>query len=125
MRIVTIRTTHLAFQDRMMVWQLKLRAQRGVTLETGLRRLARVDDRASATAGGHVFAAGTMTTFAAHILCVLAFRLQTRVGRGAKIAHDVAVARVAGFSSDKFCAGNAGRSEDRAIRFKRAAGKKN
>ena len=43
-RIVAIGATHLAFQDRMVMWHLKSRAHFEVTLEAGVRRSPRIDD---------------------------------------------------------------------------------
>jgi hypothetical protein len=44
-RIMAIAATHFAFQDRMMAGQMKLASFIEVTLKTGLRVPARVDDR--------------------------------------------------------------------------------
>ena len=44
--IVAIRTAHLAFQNRMVMRQFKFRAHFKVTLETRIRRPARIDDLA-------------------------------------------------------------------------------
>ena len=53
-RFMTIAAAHLAFEHRMMMRQLKCRADVQVALETSVRRLSRVDDRASAAAGLNV-----------------------------------------------------------------------
>src|SRR5215510_4345237 len=47
-RFVTIGTAHFALRHRVMVRQLERRADFQVTLETGLRRLSWIDNRASA-----------------------------------------------------------------------------
>src|SRR6476646_11449039 len=47
-RFMAIAAAHLAFQHRMMMRQLKCCANVQVTLETGVRRFSRVDDRARA-----------------------------------------------------------------------------
>src|SRR6266404_7529786 len=45
-RLMAIAAAHLAFKHRMMMRQLKRCANIQVTLETSVRRLSRVDDRA-------------------------------------------------------------------------------
>ncbi len=60
-RIVAISTTDFAFENGMMMRQLKLRADFEVTLEAGLGVFSRVDDRAtSAAACSNVQTARTM-----------------------------------------------------------------
>jgi hypothetical protein len=76
----------------MMVRQLELSAHFEVTLETSLRRLPRIYDRASPAASLNVQTPRAMARLAAHVLCVLSFRLQSRVRRSAEIAHDLFVA---------------------------------
>src|SRR4051812_36134966 len=46
-RVMTIGAAHLAFEHRVMMREVKGGAHFGVTLETGVRRFARVDDFAS------------------------------------------------------------------------------
>ena len=124
-RIVTIRTTHFAFQNRMVMGQFELRAQGGVALETGVGRFAGIDDRTGTAAGGDVFTAGPMAAFAAYIFCVVAFRHQARVRRSPEITNDIAVTGVASFRADELGTGNIWWRDDGAGRFKRGAGKKN
>ena len=50
-RIMAISATHLPFEHRVMVRQRELRTQIEVTLETGVRRLVRIDDLAFLAAG--------------------------------------------------------------------------
>src|SRR6266513_807400 len=49
--LMAIAAAHLAFKHRMMMRQLKRCANFQVTLETSIRRLSRIDNRASAAAG--------------------------------------------------------------------------
>ena len=70
-------------------------------------------------------AARPVTRFAAHILRVIALRFEPRMRRRFEIPHDRFVAGRAFFRPDKLGAGNARWREDRAVRFKRAAGKQN
>src|SRR4029453_7763141 len=56
-RFMTIGATHFAFEYRMVVRQLKCRANFQVTLETGVRGFSRIDDRARASTRFNVQAA--------------------------------------------------------------------
>ena len=114
-RIVAIRAAHFAFEYGMMVRQLKLCADFQVALETSFRRPARIDDLAFFAAGGDVQTSRSVTSFAAHLFRVVAWRFQTRVRRGAKISSNVFVARFASLRADEFGAWNARRREDGAI----------
>jgi hypothetical protein len=60
-RVVAVGTAHLAFQDRMMVGQLKLSAQVLVTLKTRFGRFPWIDDFALIAAGRNVQASRTVT----------------------------------------------------------------
>jgi hypothetical protein len=91
-RLMAIAAAHLALQHRMMMRQLKRCANVQVTLETGVRRLSRIDDRASSAAGFDVQTPGPVAGLAAHVLCVFPFRLQSRVSGCPKVAHDLFVA---------------------------------
>jgi len=51
MRVMAVRTTHLSFEHRVMVWERELRTQIEVTLEASVRRFARIDDLAFLAAG--------------------------------------------------------------------------
>jgi hypothetical protein len=108
-RIVTIGATHFALQHRMMVRQLELCPYFQVTLETGLRIFFRVNDRACATAGFNVQTPRAVARFAAHVLCVLSFRLQSRVRCGAKVSDDLFVAGLTLFRADELRARDARR----------------
>src|SRR6476619_1757286 len=56
-RVMAIGATNSAFQDRMVMRQLELSSHFQVTLETGIRRFSRIDDRVRPTAALHVQAA--------------------------------------------------------------------
>lgn len=96
-----------------------------VTLETGFRRSVWVDDFAAFAAGLDMQTSRAVTRFAAHVLGVFSLHLQTSVSRGAKIARDLFVTSGALFGSDELRAGNAGRCEQRAIRFEVTARQQN
>jgi hypothetical protein len=92
MRIMTIGAADFAFQNRMVVRQLELRAHFQVTLETSFRGLARIDDRVRCAAAFYVQAPRAVTRLASDILCIFSFGHQARMRRGAKVAHDFFVA---------------------------------
>jgi len=92
-RFMAIAATHLAFKHRMMMRQLKRCANFQVTLETSVRRLSRIDDRASAAASLDVQAPRPVTRFAAHVLGIFSFRLEASVSGCPEVAHDLFVAR--------------------------------
>ncbi len=91
-RLMAIAAAHLAFKHRMMMRQLKRCANVQVTLETSVRRLSRVDDRARSAASFDVQTPGAVAGLAAHVLCVFPLRLQSRVSGGPEVAHDLFVA---------------------------------
>jgi len=91
MGVVTVSTTHFPFQHGMMVRQLELCPHLQVTLETRVRRLSRINNRVRRAAAFHVQTPRPVTRFAAHVLCVLPFRLQSRVSGCPEIAHDLFV----------------------------------
>ena len=92
-RFVAITAAHLAFKDRMMMRQLERRANVQVALETGVRRLSWIDDRASAAAGLNVQTPRTVTRFAAHVLGVVALCIESRVSGCPEVTDDLFVAR--------------------------------
>jgi hypothetical protein len=91
-RLVAIAAAHLAFKHRMMMRQLKRCANVQVTLETSVRRLSRIDDRARSAASFDVQTPGTVAGLAAHVLCVFPFRLQSRVSGCPEVTDDLFVA---------------------------------
>ena len=66
-RFVAITAAHLAFKHRVMMRQLECRANLQVTLETSVRRLSRIDDRARFAASLHVQAPRSVARLATHI----------------------------------------------------------
>src|SRR5690349_3249060 len=104
--------THSSFKNRVAMRQLKLRPDLHVTLETGLRRLTRVNNRVIRAAAIDMQTARAVARFAANILCVIARRLQARMGRGAKIPRYVFMALDAFFRADEFRARNLWRCDD-------------
>jgi hypothetical protein len=96
-RFMAIAAAHLALEHRMMMWQCERCANFQVTLETGVRRLSWIDDRARSAASLNVQTPGPVTRFAAHVLGIFSFCLQPRVSGCPKIAHDLFVACCAFF----------------------------
>ena len=95
-RFMAIAAAHLAFKHRMMMRQLECCANFQVTLETGVRRLSRIDDRARSAASFDVQAPGSVARLATHVwifapFCA-PFALQSRVSGCPEIAHDLFVA---------------------------------
>ena len=90
-RFMAIAAAHLAFQHRVMMRQLKRCANVQVTLETGVRRLSRIDDGTGTPAGLNVQTPGPVTRFAAHILGIVAFCLEASVGSCPKVTYDLFV----------------------------------
>ena len=88
---VAIAAAHLALKHRMMMRQLKCCTHVQMALKTGVQRLSRIDDRASASASLNVQTPGTVTRFAAHVLCVFSFRLEASVSGCPEVAHDLFV----------------------------------
>jgi len=64
---MTVAAAYLPGQHRVTVREVELAALVEVALETGIRRLLRVDDRARASARLDVQAAGTVAVLAARI----------------------------------------------------------
>ena len=92
-RFVAIAAAHLALKHRMMMRQLERRANFQVTLETSVRRLSRIDDRARAAASLNVQTPRPVTRFAAHVLVIFSVRLEASVSGCPEVAHDLFVAR--------------------------------
>src|ERR1043165_3223346 len=86
-----------------------------MTLETGFRILAGVDDEFSATApAGHMFAPRAVTGFAP-VLLAATLQMQPRMRAGRKYADDVGVALLTGLVSNKGCSLHLRRGEDAAL----------
>jgi hypothetical protein len=122
-RFMAIAAAHLAFRYRMMMGQCERCTDVQVTLETGVRRLPWIDDGASATAGFYVQTPGPVAGLAPHVLGVFTFRLQSRVGGCAEIAHDLLVAGRTFLRADELRARDAGRRQNCSVG--RTAGKQN
>lgn len=113
-RIVAIHTTHAAFNDRMMLRKTEFGMNIKMTLKTGRRVIARIDDECCAAAGFDVFAAGTVTGFATGFADHRRiFKMNPRVRAGGKFPDDIGVAVCAGFVADVMRAGNFQRHNDR------------
>lgn len=122
MRVMAIGATHLAFQNGMVMRQLKLCAQGGVTLETCCRVLARIDDRTAPAPFRDMDASRTVTRFTANVLGVVALRQQPCVRRRFEIACLIFMTSGASIAADELRARDHGRRDNRA---RRAAGEKN
>lgn len=94
-RVVAGSAAHLSFQHRMMMRKPELCLHIQVALETGLRRMLRINDRAPATALFYVNTARTMARFAANLFPIISG--QPSVGSGFKITHDFAVTGITRF----------------------------
>jgi hypothetical protein len=93
MRFMTIAAAHFAFRHRMMMGQCERCANVQMTLETGVRRLSRINNRTSSATGLNVQTPWTMARLAAHVLCIFTFCLESRVSGRPEVAHDLFVAR--------------------------------
>src|SRR6266478_9601977 len=111
-RVVTIIAAHFPFGHRMMMRQLKLRANIQVTLKASFGGLSWIDDRARSAPRFDMQTPGPMAGLAPHVLGVFAFCLQSRVRGCSKIANDLFVARGAFLRADKLRARNIGRREN-------------
>ena len=120
---MAIDTTHFAFQNGMMMGQLKFCPHFQMALKTGAGRAMGIDDRSASAAGLDVEATRSVTRFATDVLCVLSLCHQSPMGRRPEIADDVAVAGVASIRTDELRSGNVGRRENGPVRLERAAGK--
>jgi hypothetical protein len=96
-RFMAIAAAHLALGHRMMMRQLECRANFQVTLETSVRRLSRIDDRARFAASLDVQTPRSVARLATHVLRIFPFRLQSRVSGRPEVAHDLFVACCAFF----------------------------
>ena len=66
-RLMTIAAAHFALEHRVVVRQLECCANVQVTLETGVRRLSRIDDRARFAASLDVQTPRSMARLATHV----------------------------------------------------------
>ncbi len=107
MRIMALDTVHMPFDNGMMMRQVEFCVDVEMTLKTGRRVLARVDDKISTTTGLNVFAARPVTGFAAGLVnhCRVA-RMNPRVRAAGKFLDDFFVAIRAGLVADIMRAGD-------------------
>ena len=122
-RLMAIAAAHLAFQHRMVMRQGERSANFQMTLETGVGRLPRIDDRACSSASFDVQAPGSVARLATHVLCVVALRLQTRMSSRPEVAHDLFMAGGAFLRADELRSRDAGRGNNCSAR--RTARKQN
>ena len=113
MRIVALHTVHPAFDDRMMLGQIKFAVSGQVALETGFGILAWIGDELFAAAGRDVFAAGPVTRFATRFARQRCFRkMNPRMRTRGKDPRVIAVTFDAGWVADIGGAGNGRRRHD-------------
>ena len=96
-RFMAIAATHLALEHGMMMRQLECRTDFQMTLKTGVRRLSRINDRASAATSLDVQTPWSVARLATHVLCIFPFRLQSRVSGCPEVTDDLFVACCAFF----------------------------
>jgi hypothetical protein len=116
MRVMALNTIHLAFNDRVMLRQREFRVRREMTLKTGGRILAGVQDKpAFATTHLHVFAARTVARFASTWSDSCARReLHARVSAGGKDSNIVGVTLKTCLVANVISARNGGAHHDRS-----------
>ena len=114
MRIVAVPTTHLAFDNGMVRRQIEFSPLMQVTLKTGFRRFAGIEDGVGRAAGFNVQAAGPVTGFAPDVPGIVPGRFQMIMGRGVEAAVDVLMALLARLRADISGAGNLRRREKAA-----------
>lgn len=116
-RIVALPAIHAAFNDRMMLRQIEFSVNVQMTLKTGRRIVARVDDEICAAAGFNVFAARSVTGFATGLAGHRRlFKMNPRVRAGGKFSDEGRVAIRAGLVADELRAGNFQRHDHRTGR---------
>lgn len=122
-RIMAIDAAHLSFHHWMVMRQLKFCPYFQVALETGVGRFPRINDLARLAAGLDVQTAGTVASFASHLLGVFSFGQKSRVRGCPEIAGDLVVTGIAGIRTDELRAGNTRRRDNCAVCFEVTAGK--
>jgi len=117
--IVTLDATHFAFNDRVMLREMEFRPDFLVALEAAFGIFARVDNeffQPAAASHGDVFAAGTMTRFAAALAGhVGSGETQPCMRARRKHAGDIGMAIEASLVSDVSCALDLERGHHRPI----------
>lgn len=88
-RVVAIHATHVAFDDRMMLWQIEFRVHIQMALKTGSWVFTGIDDELGTTAGLNVFAARPVAGFTAGLANHRRlFKMDARVRAGGKLPDD-------------------------------------
>ena len=106
-RVVAGHATHVTFDHRMMLRQVEFGLNVQVTLKTGRRVVAWIDDEFYVAAGFDVFAAGTVAGFASGLAGQRrTFKMNPRMGAGGKFPDDFRVTIQAGLVADVMRAGN-------------------
>lgn len=98
--IMAIGATHLAFDDRMMRWQIEFRLLVHMALKTDLRRFARIDDGVGRAAGFNVKASRPVTGFTTNEHCVGSRRFQMIMSRRVEAVINVLMTLLARFRAD-------------------------
>ncbi len=98
--IVALDAIHPAFEHRMMVRRFKFAPGSQMTLQTGSRILARIDDELDSAACSNVLAAGPVTGFASGIVFPHAGGMNAGMGAGWKALNDRGVAVQASLVAD-------------------------
>ena len=108
MGIMALHAIHLVLQDRVMLRQVKFGLRGAVTLETGGRVFAGVDDELAApAAAGDVETAGPVTRFTPGLPGTFGARqMNPSVGTGREDSRNVGMAFGARAVPDEGCAGH-------------------
>ena len=116
-RVMALDTVHMPFDNGMMMRQVEFCVDVEMTLKTGRRVLARVDDKISTATRLNVFAARPVTGFTAGLVnhCRVA-RMNPRVRTAGKFLGDFFVAIRAGLVADIMRPGYFQRCRQRARR---------
>lgn len=106
-RVMALHTVHVAFDDGMVMRQVKFGVNVKVTLKTGCRVFTWIDDELRAATGLDVPASRTVAGFAAGLAnhCRVA-RMNSRMRAGGKYSGDFLVTIRAGLVADIMRAGN-------------------
>jgi hypothetical protein len=115
-RVVTLDAVHAAFQDWMVLGKMELSLEIQVTLKTGRRVFARIDDdpfAAAQASRGDMPAAGTVTGFASALSRHRRiFSMNPRMRAGRKPPHNVRVTICTRLVADEMRAGDFQRRND-------------
>ena len=104
---MAVYATHVAFDNRVMLRQIEFRLHVEMTLKTGLRIFAGVDDQACRAAGANMLAARTVAGFTTALACHgRVCDVQARVWAHGKFPDNFHMAISAGLVADIMRAGN-------------------